>query len=249
MFVAVLIAYLLVHAWLLAVLRRRAVWRELPWFVSYIGWGFLATAVNLATYSIDPKLYAKAYWWLEGVNVALLVGAMRESFLRIFSGFTSKIGFRWSLWAVIAGVIVYSAWKAIYAPPIQSNRLASFILGAEFAFRWGIAAVGLLAIIHMYFLDEPLTGREAAVVGGLGFASIAFLVWVVSRSVFGTRFIFFTKYLPTVGYFVAVFWWIWVFSRPVREAGLKDLGMEPEDVARELGRYRQFTEWVMRQKW
>lgn len=249
MFIAVLIAYLLVDAWLLAVLQRHVVREDLPWFVSYVGWGFLGTVVYVAIYLIDPRLYATGYWLVEAVNVVVLVGAMRESFLRVFSGFTSKIGFRWSLWAVIFGVLAYSAWKAVFAPPIVSNRLASFILGAEFAFRWGIAGVGLLAMIHMYFLDEPLTGREAAVIGGLGFASLSFLFWVVTSSAFGTRFTFFTQYVPTVGYFMAVFWWIWIFSRPVREGGLKDLGMEPEDVARELGRYRQFTEWVMRQKW
>lgn len=249
MLIAVGIANLALDLWLLIILYRRGVWKQLPWFACYIGWGVLPACAGLASHAIGMRLYVAAYWWLEGINVLLIVGAMRESFLGIFKEFTSKRGFRWSLWLVIAGVLVYAALKAVYAPPIQIGRLASFILKAELAFRWGIAAVGLLSMVHMYFLDEPLTGREAAVVSGLGFASLSFLFWVVTSSTFGTRFTFLTQYVPTVGYFIAVFWWIWVFSRPVREAGLKDLGMEPEDVSKELGRYRQFTEWVMRQKW
>jgi hypothetical protein len=249
MLTAFLIANLVMNFWLLTVLHRHGVRKPLPWFFAYATWGFLSTCVALATSAVGIRFYASAYWWLEGVEVALIVAAFRESFLRIFEGFTSKLSFRWSLWAVIAGVVIYSAWKAVQAPPIQSSRLATFILDSELAFRWGIAAVGVLSAVHMYFLDEPLTGREAAVVIGLGFASATFLEWVVTSSAFGNRFTFFTQYVPTVGYFMAVFWWIWAFSRPVQEVTFKDLGMEPEEVHKEIGRYREFIGRLTRLKW
>jgi len=72
---------------------------------------------------------------------------------------------------------------------------------------------------------------------------------LISFSLFGKKYLFFTQYAPSVGYFLAIFWWIWVFSRPVAEFGFKELGMGPEDIAKELRRYRELTERMMRKKW
>jgi hypothetical protein len=241
-------AGLAVDIWLLIIVYRQGVRKQLPWFASYVVWGVLLQSVQLVTWLISPRLYIAVYWWMEAVAVILIVGAVRESFLRIFQGFTSNAGFRWSVWGVILAVLMYSAWKAIYLPPIQSSRLESFIYGAEFAFRWGIFGIMILTAVFSLFLHEPMNTREDAVVTGFGLASVGVLVGVVSFSVFGTKYLFFTKYASSVGYFVAVFWWIWVFSRPVAEFGFKELGMGPEDIAKELRRYREFSERILRKK-
>ena len=220
-----IIAGLVVDAWLLIIVHRQGVRKQLPWFVLYIAWGVLLASVQLATWIISPRLYIAAYWWMELIAVVLIVAAVRESFLRIFQGFTSKAGFRWSVWSVILAVILYSAWKAIYAPPVQSTRLGSFVVGAEFAFRWAIFGIAVLTAVFSVFLREPMDTREDAVVTGFGLASVGVLAGIISFSLFGTRYLFFTKYAPSVGYFLAVFWWIWVFSRPVSEFGFKELGM------------------------
>ena len=243
-----IIAGLAVDVWLLIIVYRQGVRKQLPWFASYVAWGVLLASVQLVTWLISPRLYIAVYWWMEAVAVVLIVGAVRESFLRIFQGFTSKTGFRWSVWGVILAVLVYSAWKAIYLPPIQSSRLESFIYGTEFAFRWGIFGIMILTAIFSLFLHEPMNTREDAVVTGFGLASVGVLATVISFSVFGTRYLFLTKYASSVGYFVALFWWIWVFSHPVAEFGFKELGMGPEDIAKELRRYREFSERIMRKK-
>lgn len=248
MAVFLIIAGLAVDVWLLIIVYRQGVRKQLPWFASYVAWGVLLASVQLVTWLISPRLYIAVYWWMEAVAVVLIVGAVRESFLRIFQGFTSKTGFRWSVWGVILAVLVYSAWKAIYLPPIQSSRLESFIYGTEFAFRWGIFGIMILTAIFSLFLHEPMNTREDAVVTGFGLASVGVLATVISFSVFGTRYLFLTKYASSVGYFVALFWWIWVFSHPVAEFGFKELGMGPEDIAKELRRYREFSERIMRKK-
>src|SRR5579872_7547760 len=106
MVITVFVANLVLDFWLLVILHKQGAWKRLPWFVFYMAWGFFFGCIALATYPVSPRLYAAAYWWLEGVDVVLIVGAMRESFLRIFEGFTSKPGFRWSFWVVIAAVLV-----------------------------------------------------------------------------------------------------------------------------------------------
>lgn len=242
-------AGLVVDAWLLVIVYRQGVRKQLPWFAYYVAWGVLLQSVQLATWLADPRLYVAVYWWMELIAVILIVAAVRESFLRIFQGFTSKAGFRWLVWTVILAVVIYSAWKAIYAPPVQSTRLGSFVVGAEFTFRWGIFGIAVLTAVFSLVLKEPMDTREDAVVTGFGLASFGVLAGIINFSLFGTKYLFFTKYAPSVGYFLAAFWWIWVFSRPVTKFGFKELGMGPEDIAKELRRYRELTERMMRKRW
>jgi hypothetical protein len=249
MAVALIIAGLVVDIWLLILVHRQDVRKHLPWFVLYVTWGILVASVQLTTWIISPRLYIAVYWWMELIAVVLIVGAVRESFLRIFQGFTSEAWFRWAVWSMIVAVVIYSAWKAVYMPPVQSSRLESFVYGAEFAFRWGIFGIALLTAVLSLLVKEPMDTREDAVVTGFGLASVGVLAGVISFSLFGKKYLFFTKYASSVGYFLALFWWIWVFSRPVTEFGFKELGMGPEDIAKELRRYRELTERMMRKKW
>jgi hypothetical protein len=248
MVTALLIANLAVNTWLLIILYRRNVRKQLPWFALYVAWEFFLACIQIAAWTISSRFYIAVYWWTEAIAVVLIVAAVRESFLRIFEGFTRFAWFRWSVWGVIIAVVIYSAWKALYAPPVQGNRLTPFVVGAEFAFRWGVAAIGMLSALLMFLLEQPMGTREDSVVTGFGIASIAFVAHVVLVSLFGTRFIFFSTYLPSVGYFVAVFLWIWAFSRPVREFGLKELGVGPEDVAKTLRGYREAAKRIRGKK-
>jgi hypothetical protein len=249
MAIALFVAGLILDLWLLIIVYRQDVRKQLPWFVLYVAWGVLLASVQLSVLIIRPQLYVAVYWWMELVAVALIVAAVRESFLRIFQGFTSKRGFRWSVWSMILAVVIYSAWKAIYAPPVQSTRLGSFVVGAEFAFRWGIFGIAVLTAVFSLMLNEPMDTREEAVVTRFGLSTFGVLAGIINFSLFGTKYLFFTKYAPSVGYFLAIFWWIWVFSRPVTEFGFKELGMGPEDIAKELRRYRELTERMMRKRW
>jgi hypothetical protein len=249
MAVAFIIAGLVVDIWLLILVHRQGVRKQLPWFALYVAWGVLLASIQLAAWIISPRLYIAVYWWMELIAVVLIVGAVRESFLRIFRGFTSEAWFRWSVWSMILAVVIYSAWKAVYLPPAHSSRLESFVVGAEFAFRWGIFGIALLTAVLSLLVREPMDTREDAVVTGFALASVGVLAGVISFSLFGTKYLFFTKYASSVGYFLALFWWIWVFSRPVTEFGFKELGMGPEDIAKELRRYRELTERMMRKKW
>ena len=89
MVIALLIAGLAVNAWLLIVLHRQDVRRHLPWFALYVAWQILLIFIQLGASIVSSRLYVAAYWWTEAIEVVLIVGAVRESFLRIFEGFTS----------------------------------------------------------------------------------------------------------------------------------------------------------------
>lgn len=240
--IATFVVGFIAYAWLLIIVYRQRVWKRLPWFACYVLWECLSTLVLFLLWMFSFRLYFKVYWWSDAIDVLFTVGAVRESFLRIFRGFTDKKGFRWSVWSVIGAVVVYSAWKAVYAPPLQVGRFFTFVAGAEFLFRWCFFGIAGFTAVLSFFTKEPPDTREDAVVFGFGVAAAAYLAYIVSFSFFGTKYIVFTKYLPSFAYFLAVFWWLWVFSRPIRQFGFRELGMGPEDIRKAIRGFRDFGE-------
>jgi hypothetical protein len=238
--VATFIAGLLAYAWLLIILQRHGVRKQLPCFALYVLWECLATLTQLTFWLLRSQLYYRTYWWMEAVEIILTVAAVRESFLRIFQGFTQQRGFRWTVWSVIGAVGIYAALKVAYGSP-QNTRLDAFVVNAEFLFRWGFLAIAVLSTVLGLLFREGIT-REDAVVIGFGTAAGAFLFYLGCLAVFGNKYIFLIKNIPAVGYFVAVFWWIYVFSRPLKQFGFEELGMGPDDIRKALDRSRDFGE-------
>ena len=217
----------------------------MPWFVYYAAWEVLAGLATLPFWFLGRRLYDNVFWWMEPVEIALIVAAVRESCLRVFKGIK---GFRSGVWAVIGAVIIYSAWEAFHAPHIQANRFGIFEVQAEFLFRWAILGIWILILLLSVVLGVPTNTREDSIVTGFGIICGSFLLYIGIFWVFGNKYTFLTQYLPSVGYFVAVGWWIWVFSHPVEEYGFKELGMGPEEIAGQFRRYRQHLEEMMRKK-
>ncbi len=246
--IATFVVGFIAYAWLALVVQRHGARKHLPSFTFYVVWECLITLIQLALWLADSKVYYRAYWWIEAFDVAFIVAAVRESFLRLFHPLTKRADFRGLVWGLIGAVVIYSAWKAVYAPPLQSGRLNAFVFGAEFLFRWGIFGIAALTGVLSLLLEGTIKTREAAVVVGFGIASLAFVLYVGSFSVFGSKYTFLTKYLPSVGYFLAVGWWIWVFSRSIEKLGFKELGAGPEEMRRHLLRFGEHVD-EMRKKW
>lgn len=242
--IALGIAGIAVFAWLLViVVYRQGLKQRLPWFVCYVIWETALAITQLTLLSVNRRWYFAVYWWMELVEVALIVAAVRESFLRIFWGFTTEWWFRLSVSVAIAVVVIYSAWRAIYAPPVLNNRLGAFVVSSEFAFRTGVVVIVFLSRILMLVIAEPMNTREDAVVFGFGIASAPVITQMVLISFFANKYLSISQYLPSVGYFAAAFYWLWMFLRPQAPAGgFKETGIGPEDIGAAFKRYRSFVE-------
>jgi hypothetical protein len=238
--------HLAVSSWLLSVLLRRGIWRQLPWFTGYVASEVVGASVGLALWFVDSQLYVTVSWWLDVAQIVLVVGTVRESFLRTFVGFSSLRWFPWLVWGVIGSILVYSAWKAVYAPPVQNNRIVALIIDGEFTFRWAIVGVGLLSagLERLFTLSRDT--REAAVILGCAVASAGVLAWAVIRSLFGTRYALVTQYFGEMAYLIAAWIWLKYMSQREVEVGFNELGMTPEQVALELRRYREAAERLLR---
>jgi hypothetical protein len=239
--------HLAVNGWLMMILLRNRVGRQLPWFTTYVASELVGAAIGLVLWSINRHLYVTVFWWMAAAQIILIVGAVRESFLRVFVGFRSLRWFPWCVGAVIACVVAYSGWKAIYVPAIETNRLISLIVDGEFAFRWTIVAVGLLSagLERLFVLSRET--RESAVLDGSTVASLGMLAWAVSTSLFGQKYSLITPYVPELVYLCAAAVWISHMSRPEIPAGFDRISITPEQAAAELSRYRKAAERFLKE--
>jgi hypothetical protein len=242
--IAVHIVTVILNVWLLGALFRLSVRKHFPWFVSYVACSLISCCGELISLTISLRFYSKVYWWLEAVNVLLIIGTLRESLLRSFENSILPRKFQRLLWVSVVVVVVYSVVNAVYAPAVNNNLLVTFIIGAELALNWVVCIVAMAIVSHLRRNDkkEKIGEPELAIIYGLGIASIAVLVWVASVSVFGDKAASITRYVPPVGYWLAVAWWLRVFSPP--QFGLKDLGIDVHEALKMVRRDSEFIERI-----
>jgi len=242
------VVHLGVNGWLLTILLRRRIVGQLPWFGAYITSEFVGACIGLTLWSLNRPLYITVFWWMAAAQISLIVGSVRESFVRTFVGFGSLPWFPWLVRGVIVAVLFYSGWKAIYAPAVKANHLVSLIVDGEFAFRWTIIAVGLLSVALERLFTLPRQTHEAAVLDGCTIASLGMLAWSVSFSLFGARFIFITQYLQEIGYLLGAAIWIKCMSSPESPKEFVELSITPEAAEAELSRYRAAAKRLLKRR-
>jgi hypothetical protein len=210
--------------WLLRVLFRYGGRKDLPWFFVYVVSELLFNTTIFIVGAVTPHLYQPVYWCLEIPRVILLVAAVQESLLQIFSNFRALL--RWTAPVIIAIVALYSLWRVNHTP-FPGNHLDAFATAAEFAFRSGISVVCMVMLYLIWAVPESRASRAEAMIEGAAISSISFGIWSMSLSAFGDHILPFVQYLPDLGYFLAVRHWIKQFARPVVKHNPEDLAVTP----------------------
>jgi hypothetical protein len=228
----------IISVWLVAILVRRNLRRQFPFFLAYITSVIAVTAIRLWVISDYPTFF-KVYWFSEGVYALMALLALHEVFRCVFSEF-------YELWPwfrlVFPTAVGIFAWlkiaDGISHPPAQAPPMVALVLSAASAVNWVQAALfGLMCVLVW------LVGNWEYYPVGIvtGFAVSAFGSWIAyaSRSVFGTRFNSVGKYGPPLAYFIAVLVWLVTFLRSPRpekwEAWSKI--MTPGQLAAEIREY------------
>jgi hypothetical protein len=231
-------------AWLLRVLSKKGVKKELPWFFLYIAWCLLSGLVGLITWFVARRFYVTVFWILQIPSAALLAAAMQEGLLDMFKRLRAVL--HWFMPGVLAFVILYCALRATFFTPFPANRLVSFELSSEFTLRWSLVIVVIAALAMTYFAEEAWDTRGLYAVVGISIISLAWVAWSNGLSGFGLPALFIAKYLPSLGYFFATLFWIKRFSVPLAQFSLQDMGIGLEDVQRRLGLFAQILEMIKR---
>lgn len=242
--IAVHIVTVILNVWLLGALFRLRVRKHFPWFVACIANALISSCGELISLIISLRFYSKVYWWLEAVNVFLIIGTLRESLLRSFENSILPRKFQRLLWVSIVVVVAYAVGNAVYAPAVHNNLLDAFIIGAELALNWAMCIVATTIVVHLRWSHkkEKIGEPELAIIHGLGIASVPVLIWAASLALFGVNATSITRYAPPVAYWLAVAWWLRVFSPP--QFGLKDLGIDVHEALKMVRRDSEFLERI-----
>jgi hypothetical protein len=211
---------LLAQLFLCAVLARRRVYWQFPFFFAYTVYSIVGTVALLAT-NFRYDIYYYTYWANEGGLTVLALLALHEVFRKLFFGFYAQ--FRWFRMlfpaaAIFTVLIVF--WITGYTRDRPFSHFARLIV--IFGLSVNFMQIGLFCLIMAIARRLRMRWQFAPLGIILGFAMAGigsvFSYWLFSE--FGTRLDKFTKYLSPVAYILAIAIWLdTFFFRPEPETG------------------------------
>jgi len=218
--------------WLAAVLVRRRLHREFPFFFLYVVSSALIPAVRISS-SSNYQLFFILTWATEALYVVLSLLALHEVFRKVFASFYKN----WWFWlffpGVVAAISVVAVVYRLGSPPVQANRVISLILSLGTAVS--LVEVALFGLFFVLVWFHGILWRDYPFGIVLGFAILAIgALWGNwARSVFGTKFNRFFGYAPSVAYIIAAVIWLETFMRPPPEPRWR-LRITPEQLLEEI---------------
>ncbi len=222
---------------LAAVLARRKIHREFPFFFIYVSSSIVIGLLRLYV-SSNYRLFFLVVWITEAIYIVLALLSLNEVFRKVFAAFYEKRWF-WLFFPVV--VIAISALAVIYrlgSPPAQANQVMSFIISMGMAVNLAQALLFILFFVLVWF--NGIGWREYPFGIVMGFAAIAIggFIGNWSRSEFGTGSMPLFSYAPSVAYILAVILWLETFLRPPEPEPQWKLKITPEQLLDEL---REFS--------
>jgi hypothetical protein len=198
---------------LVAILIRRKLRREFPFFFIYVGFAILADVVRFSV-SNDYQTYFKVFWATAALYDVLAVLALHEVFREVFLPFYTLWWWFRFLFPVTVGIAaLIQIRRAILNPPIQATPLIAAILSFSRVINWVEAALFGLFFTLVLLLGVRWRSYPFGIVEGFGLSALGSLIAYGLRSEFGTKYNTFAKYAPPVAYIVGVLVWLDTFLR------------------------------------
>lgn len=223
----------------LVVVCYRKLYREFPFFSSYLLIVVLADVIRFAVFQHRiPMEYFYTYWITEALEVLLAFLVLYEVFLiRLFPGFTITPIYRYLF--PVAGLIVAALTVVLFlnAPSAGPSRLVAIV--GEFALALSFLQVGVLIFFTglFMFMSRDWTRHDFGIALGFGVYGSVKLIITTIRAMGGyavTRF----DQIPTVAYTVAALIWLFYLSRsdpePPEEEITQEMVDEMDRVHREM---------------
>ncbi|HET6843530.1 MAG TPA: hypothetical protein VFK06_17895 [Candidatus Angelobacter sp.] len=193
-------------------LVKRKVYREFPYFVSYVICSLLISVVRLSVIRASYTLYFKCYAVTDIVYVITTLLALHESFKWEFLDFYEFKAFRFVYPAVIAAIMGPAIWYALQhpskAPPVFTALLAV------------VTAVNYvtLGLVALFFLFVWCFGFEwhrypFGIVIGFAVSSLQYWAAYGLKLEFGARVNLLLKYATPVAQLCGIAVWLGVFAK------------------------------------
>jgi len=238
------IAAALLVIWLGGIFVRRQLYRQFPFFFSYIICSVLSTAARLSV-SGNYRPFFKVYWATEALYAVLALLALHEVFRRVFLAFYLLWWWFRLIFPGAVAIIALITFSHTIQPPAAAPRILGVVLLASLVAKY--VEAGLFAVFFALVVLCGLTWRTYAFGIVQGFAVSALGTWFASRgrSEFGITFESLAKYGPAVAYILAVIVWLVSVWRPERPAATEQwsLTVSPKEMAMEI---KQYTELLWR---
>jgi predicted secreted protein len=201
-------------AWVAALLVRRKLHREFPFFFVYLVVAVLVPLLRLAV-SGDYPTFFKVAWATEAIYAVLALLALYEAFREVFLAFYMLW---WWFALLFPGAVGIAAFvqvrRAILHPPVEATPLIAAILSFSRVINWVEAVLFGLFFVLVLLLGVRWKSYPFGIVEGFGLSALgAFLAYGL-RSEFGTKYATFAKYAPPVAYLVGVVAWLLTFLGP-----------------------------------
>jgi hypothetical protein len=232
---------------LVAVLARRRIHREFPFFFIYISSSIVIGLLRLFFRNNYP-LFFKVFWTTEAIYILLGLLALHEVFRKVFAAFYKNRWFWLFFPLVVIAIFAIAIAYNLGSPPVQASRLISLILTLGTAVSLVQIAIFGLFFVLVWFHGIRWRDYPFSIVVGFAIIAVGSLWGNWSRSVFGTRFNRFFGYAPAVAYIIAVIVWLDAFLRPPSVPEWK-LRITPEQLLEEVGEYSKiFQRFLGRRK-
>jgi hypothetical protein len=229
--------------WLLSIFFRRRLYREFPFFFTYIVSSILI-AISRLSVAHNYQVYFNIFWATAVIYGILALLALYEVFHWVFLEYYSYWRwFRLVFPGVVTLVLLLSLWYAFKHPPVQASPVISMVLVFGLAVNFIQIGLFLLFFGLVKLFDLSWWTYSFSIVLGFAVAATGSAGAYLLRSDFGTKFNTLVTYAPPVSYIVAVLLWLIVFRRPEPETKWT-LQITPEEALKEVTSYIELLKKV-----
>jgi len=217
---------------LTAIFVRRRLFRELPFFFSYLVAALLIGAIRyVGASNLKASAYFYIYWISDLVGTPLVFLAIYEVFLkRLFPGFFKTRLYR-NFFPLVGGAILFLTILTAIQAPDQSAAFQS----ASQAFDFARTTILGFCVVLFLFMGRRWTRYNFAIVMGFGIqAAVAMINAAVRARLHRPSPVF--GYLELIAYNVACLIWLigfWKREKPARVASADQVNLQTVQQARE----------------
>lgn len=229
--------------WIAGLIVWRRAFGQFPAFNIYIAYSILNLSARLAIIGNWP-LYFKVYWITEVGDVCLALAAIYQLSFTTFRGLALLTWCKVIVTLTACAVTTYSAWRALFRPPVRLTQWDTIIVGFEVGFQCLIASMCVLFFAAKKFLRFP-NRRHSFIAFGFGVSSSGMLAATLLRSEFGNKFPLAISWGPSVAYLAALVLWLLAFQISWQEEDLSSQ-ITIESAAKELESYASALKKVER---
>lgn len=224
--------------WLIIRLFVRQLYREFPFFFSYLICSILIAIVRL--WAIANHIYIYVFWATAAVYNIMALLVLYEAFHHVFLAFYRQWRWFWSVFPATAVLLLFlSVWEAIRHP--MGSVLTDLIF--VFGFAVNFAQLGLFGLFFLLVTLFSIGWQNYpfAIVTGFASSALGSLIsyWLASEQ--DPNFNTLVKYCQPVSYILALVIWLLIFSsrKPITR-----FTMNPDQLRRELQRYAEIMKRI-----